>query len=122
MKTFSEKEVILKLKYLQSKSDASKGHFIGGLEEPKYLDELCIDIYDDMDFDMEHEEFHKNGKLVLDLSGSDRSLYELGKYLINLALYETDDPDFHEHFDGLQDAEQKQRINVIVRKQSTKQS
>ncbi len=114
---FLEKQVTLILKYMQSKSDFQKNHFVGGVEAPQYLDELAIDIYDDMEFDMNTETFINNGKLVLELSGSNNSLYEFGKYLINVALYETDDPDFHEHFDGLLDSERNARINLIVRKQ-----
>ena len=114
---FLEKEISLKLKYLQSSCDSEKKYFVGGVEEPKYLNELSIDIYDDMDFDMSKEEFKKNGKVVLELSGSNKSLYEFGKYLINVALYDTIDPDFHEHFDGLLDSQRRDRISLIVRKQ-----
>ena len=115
---FMEKDVVLKLKYLQSKCDFERNHFIGGVEEPSYLDELNIDIYDDMEFDMDEEKFKKNGKIVLELSGSDRSLFELGKYLINVALYDTEDPDFHEHFDGLLDSEHNEKVNLLVRKKN----
>ena len=116
-KAYLEKEVLLKLKYFQSKCDFENNYFVGGVEEPKYLNELSIDIYDDMDFDLDKEEFKKNGKFVLDLSGSNRSLYEFGKYLINIALYDTEDPDFHEHFDGLFDSQKSEKVNMIVRKQ-----
>lgn len=116
-KQFLEKEVVLHLKYLQSKCNLEKNYFIGGLQEPKYLEELNLDIYEDMTFDLERETFQNNGKFVLEISGTDRSLYELGKYLINISLYETCDPDFHEHFDGLFDSQKNQKVNLIVRKQ-----
>lgn len=102
---------------IKSKCDFEKNYFVGGVQEPKYLEELTLDIYEDMTFDMEKETFRNNRKFVLEISGSNRSLYELGKYLINISLYETMDPDFHEHFDGLFDSQKNEKVNLIVRKQ-----
>ena len=113
---FIDKKIVLNLRYIKSKSDFNKNYFIGGLEEPKYLNELLLDIYDDIEYNLDNDTFEKSGKMVLEISGSDRSLFELGKYLINISTYETSDPDFHEHFDNLKNSTGKNKVNLIVRK------
>lgn len=114
---FAEREVTLKLKYRESKCVVENKHYIGGVEEPGFLDELILDIYEDTQYDVDNDLFIKNGKKVLEISGSNRSLFELGKYLINISMYETADQDFHEHFEGIHNSQNELDVNLIVRKQ-----
>ncbi len=110
------KEITLKLNYIKSEVDKENGIFIGGVEEPKYLEELFVDIADDYDFDIETEEFNKNGMYAIDITGSKRALKELGKFLINMAMYKTEDEDYHEHIDDIHNSEGDSIANITIRK------
>lgn len=112
------KEITLKLNYFRSKADKEKGVFYGGVTEPKYTDELTIDINDDYDFDIDTEEFNKNGMFSLEISGTKRALKEMGRFLINIALYETDDEDYHEHIDQLRDSEGNPKVNMVIKRRN----
>ena len=50
------------------------------------------------------------------ISGTSRALKELGKFLINMAMLETEDDDYHEHIDKIKDNTGKEMVNLTVRK------
>lgn len=110
------KEITLKLKYVKSVVDKENGVYYGGVEEPKYLDELVVDVDDDYDFDVETEEFIKNGMFKIEISGTKRALKEMGKFLINMSMFQTEDEDYHEHIDQLQNNEGKPIANMTIKK------
>ena len=87
--------------------------FYGGVKEPKYQKELIFDIEDDEDFDFQLDKWVKNGKRNLYITGSNRALKQLGVYLINLSMYKTTDPDYHDHIDDILDSQGKEKTNVI---------
>lgn len=110
-------EVIeLNLNYYIGKQDELKGIYNGKIEEPNYLDELAVDVFEDEIFDEESDDFVKTGKLQVSLSGSNRALEELGKFLIALSRYKTKDPSYHQHFDNINNSEGEEIINLIFRK------
>lgn len=109
------KEVKLNLEYIPSKIINEKKMYIGGVEEPKYLNELNLYIGNDYTFDMENEEFIENGKFAVELSGSKRALIEFGKYLINIGMFETEDEGYHEHLDDLLNENGEPIANLTVR-------
>lgn len=111
-----KKEITLKLRYTPSKIDKEKRLYIGGVEAPRYQKELSLSINDDYDFDMDAEEFVKNGKYAIELTGSGRALKELGKFLINISMLKTEDENYHEHIDDLKDEDGTPIANLIVRK------
>lgn len=110
------KEITLKLGYYPSKSDKENGIYSGGVCEPKYVDELKMNISEDYEFDMDNEEFKKNGMYALEISGSERALEEFGKFLINVAMFQTDDEDYHEHIDNLLNNNGDAAVNLTIRK------
>lgn len=109
------KEITLKLKYIKSKTDKEKGIYQGGVELPAYLDEISFDITDDYDFNTETEEFIKNGMFAVEIQGTKRALKEMGKFLINMAMYKTEDVNYHEHIDSVKNSEGNPAVNIIVR-------
>lgn len=111
------KEITVKLYYHKSKQDKEAGIYYGGVKEPLYLNELQIDIWNDESYDFEKDKFVPNGKIAMQLSGSNRALKQFGIYLINVAMYQTHDPDYHDHFDNLHTSDGKETVNLIVRKQ-----
>lgn len=111
------KEIKIKLNYYKSKSDKENGVYFGGVVEPKYTDELKISIADDYEFDMDSEDFKKNGMYALEISGSNRALKELGKFLINISMFKTEDDDYHEHIDMIKDSTGNPMVNVTIRKE-----
>ncbi len=110
------REVTLKLNYYKSKADKEAGVYYGGVVEPKYINELAFDIGDDYEFDMESEEFKKNGKYALEISGSNRALKEFGKFLINIAMFKTEDEEYHEHLETIKNGDGQPSVNITVRK------
>jgi|CZCB01.1.fsa_nt_gi hypothetical protein len=111
-----QEKIEIELNYFVGKQDTKNGIFVGGVKNPKYLDELEINIFEDEIFNEELDSFVKNGKIQVSLSGSSRSLEELGKYLIALSRYNTEDPDYHDHFDNIKNSEGSEMVNLIVKK------
>ena len=111
------KEITMKLQYYPSKVDKKNGIYMGGVVFPKFINELAIDVYDDYDFDIENEEFIKNGLLAIEISGTNRALKEFGKFLVNIAVFNTQDEDYHEHIDNIYDSDGKPFVNLTVKKQ-----
>jgi len=110
------KEVTLKLNYYKSEVDKKNGIYYGGVAEPRYINELSINIEDDYEFDIETEQFNKNGMFSVEISGTKRALKEMGKFLLNMALYKTEDEDYHEHIDQLKDSMGNPIANITIRK------
>ena len=111
-----KEKVEITLEYYPSDFDEKAGIYYGGVEEPRYIDELLFDICEDEEFDEEKDDFVKSGKFQLVISGRDKALEELGKYLIAFSRYKTKDPDFHDHFDDIKNSNNEDAVNLIVRK------
>lgn len=114
------KEVTLKLNYYKSQIDKEAGIYLGGVAEPEYIDELEVNVCDDYEFDAESEEFKKNGLYAVEISGSNRALKELGKLLINIAMFKTQDEDYHEHLETVKNNKGQPAVNITIRKKTTK--
>lgn len=110
------KEIKLTLNYFKSNIDKENGIYYGGVVEPKYMNELTIDINDDYDFDIDKEEFCKNGLYSIEISGTKRALKELGKFLVNMAMFKTKDEDYHEHIDQLYNSIGEPIANITIKK------
>lgn len=115
------KNIELALNY-RPEDEESEGYkqnkvFRGGVKKPEYMQELSIDVYEDEIFDQKLDDFIETGKMHITLSGSDRALEELGKYLIALSRYITKDPSYHDHFDNVRNSNQEEAVNMIIRKQ-----
>ncbi len=118
MNKYIKKDVTVKLLYTKAWNE--KNTYYGYVKEPKYTKELAIDVYNDGIFDPETETWEDNGKITVELSGTNRALKQLGIYLINLSMYKTPDPDYHEHFDNLLTTEGESIINLIIHKGKSK--
>jgi hypothetical protein len=105
----------LELRYRTGTSHPDEGHFAGGVEEPQHLDELAIGVSDREMFDFEKDIFVPTGDLQVQISGSRRAFYELGRYFVALSKLETEDPDYHDHFDGLRLSDDTRGCELIVR-------
>lgn len=110
------KEVSMKLQYYPSKVDKEKGIYFGGVAAPRFISELTIDVNDDYDFDIDNEKFVKNGLFAIEISGTNRALKEFGKFLVNMAIFNTQDEDYHEHIDNIYDSDGKPLVNLTVKK------
>lgn len=112
------KKIFLNLHYYKSKTDIENGIYIGGVVDPKYLNELTIDVNDDYDFDMNSDQFIKNGLYSIEIIGSNRALKEFGKFLINMAMFKTQDNDYHEHIDLIRNNIGVPSVNLTIRKKT----
>ena len=111
----NKQKIELELRYRTGSSDPDKGHFAGGVDEPKHLEELAIEVSDRELFDFEKDVFVPTGGLQVQISGSRRALYEFGRYLVALSKLDTEDPDYHDHFDGLRMSDDTRGCELIVR-------
>jgi hypothetical protein len=98
----------------KSKSKGDSNKFSHSLDRLKFINEIRIDVYDDEIFDDSVMDFVSSGKLQIHLNGSRRSYQELGKLLIQLSEYETDDPDLHLHYDDINNSENEDYVNLII--------
>ena len=100
MKKVSKKQTIT-LKYFKGKNAASEGSFAGGVVDPKYLNEIQMWVERAESFDFNEDNFIPTGGMQVNLAGSRRALFELGKYLIAISRYQTADAGYHDHFEGI---------------------
>ena len=86
------------------------------LVDPKYVNELKLAVYQDDDSRGTTQTLSKRRRLQVQLGGTPRSLEALGRYLIAMARLNTDDPDFHDHFEQVQ-CENGGTVHLIVRRE-----
>ena len=114
----NSKEVKIKLWYKKSCIDKQNGLYLGGVQLPKYMKELKINIDNDEIFDFDKDQFVQTGKKLIEITGTNRALKELGKFFINISLFKTKDDDFHEHLDDLTNENGEASCNITIRKQN----
>lgn len=102
------------LTYVIGKIKSEKGIYEGGVEEPKYIDEIVVWAENREEFDDQKSEFREIQGHQVNLSGSKRALYELGRYLIALSKFKTSIPDYHDHFDEIGKLEDKPQCELII--------
>ena len=65
-------------------------------------------------FDFEEDNFKKTGRLQVFFAGSERSFFELGKYFIAVSKFPAENPNYHDHLDGLMPVVNKKPVEIIV--------
>ncbi len=110
------KKVTLELNYTKEVVNAKKNVYKGGVEHPQNINELCIDVFENYRFNHSTDEFEADNQYNIEIQGSNKALYELGKFLVNIALFETADSDFHVHIDGIANSEGEEKFNLKIRK------
>lgn len=108
-----KKEIKLILEYVTGMQDKENGIYEGGVCEPKFLNELRIDVKNEEVFDQDEDSFIETGRKDIHIVGSHRALEELGKYFIALSNYQTDDPDYHDHFESIPNSNNDSYVNII---------
>jgi len=108
-----QKEVTLTLEYFQNKADKASGIYEGGIVDPN-IEGLIIDVTNGESFDFEADEFVSNGKYEIYLRGNREAIKELGRYLIALAEYDTEDPNYHDHFDNIRNSDGKESVDLVI--------
>lgn len=81
--------------------------YVNAPVEPQHTDELTLAVRSDNEEDLEQDPRAPAilGRPQIHLAGSPRALEEFGRYLIALARLESADPDPHEHFEDVQNAD-----------------
>jgi hypothetical protein len=77
--------------------------------------ELQIDIGGDKLFDWDLDQFVDSGKYQINLKGSKKAFFELGKLLIALAKHPDEDKEYHVHIDDIKDEADTPQAHLIVR-------
>lgn len=108
------KRTEINLEYYTGEDDLSRGVFSTRPVDPAYTAELTVGVYVDDDSMGPPPEL-KGKPLQLDLAGSPRALEAFGTYLIALARLQSPDPDPHEHFEDVRNADGG-TIHLIVRR------
>lgn len=110
-----EKQVEVNLKFISATRDSGGRVISSGIESDIDMleRELVISVAEDQVFDWESDSFVNSGKLQINLSGTRRSLFELGKLFLALSIYE-DDPEYHTHIDNIRDKAGREMANLIL--------
>ncbi|MGH7426321.1 MAG: hypothetical protein ACREJP_09160 [Candidatus Methylomirabilales bacterium] len=108
-----KKTISVEIETWAGTEDPEKGIFEGGVPDPERLDELAIETSEDEVFDLQLDEFVPTGKVQLHLRGSARAYFALARYLLALCQLETQDPDYHAHFE-IPSPDGKPLIHLIV--------
>lgn len=111
-----KQEINLSLEFFEGKQDLENGVFEGGVKEPENLEELTIDILEGETFDLEIEQFSKTGKYEIQIQGSNRAYRELGKYLLAITEYQTEDPSYHDHFENILNSNNQEFVDLVIYK------
>jgi hypothetical protein len=109
-----QKKLELTLTYLNGQNKPEEGYFEGGVKDPDFLKELLLWVEDEEIFNFDKNTFVKTGNQQVNLCGTKRALFELGRYLIALSKYETKNPNYHDHFDEINYPEGKSPSALIV--------
>jgi hypothetical protein len=113
MKNKVQKKVTLTLEYFKNKVSKDRTVFSGGVVDPN-ISGLMIDVRAGMQCDLETEQFVRNSKHELHIYGGRKDMMELGKYLIALANYETEDPSYHDHFDNIKSFDGEESVDIVI--------
>ncbi len=113
MKTVS-KELTVSLEYLEGKDRPQNGYFEGGIKDPEYTEELMVWVEEEELYDDAKKCFGKSGRLQVNIGGSERSLFELGRYLIALSLYKTANMNYHDHIEEPDCLEGKKSCELVL--------
>lgn len=105
----------LELEYFSDKSDPATGYFEEGVPDPEFLDELAVWVDEEEQFDFEPDDFKKSGKLQVFFAGSRRSFFELGRYFLAMSKFQAENPNYHDHLDGLMAVDERKPVELIVR-------
>lgn len=108
------KKLILNLEYEKETINSKGNIYTGSVKKPEYIDELFIDVFENYVFDDAIDDFSPDGKYNIEIKGSERALFELGKYLINISQFVTKDQNFHEHIDDICDNNGNTAFNLTI--------
>lgn len=103
------------MKFYETYAEEEKGIYLEGIVEPE-IDNLVIDVIDGERYDLEKDEFIKNGKHEIHIPGCKKAIRELGEYLIALTEYETSDPSYHDHFDDISNSHGEKKVDLTIYK------
>lgn len=113
IKEISE-DLNIKLVYLVGKADPSKGYYPGGVKDPDHLGEMSIWVQQTKRFHEEAEGFVENDEYRINIKGTRSSLFELGRYLIALSRYQSEDRNYHDHISEFTQVENAIPCEVVI--------
>lgn len=95
-----KERIELELEYYEDRSRPSEHIFVGGIPDPRYLSELAVWVRPREVFDEDLDDLVEVPGFQVQLTGSRRALFELGRYFVALSRLKTSDPDYHDHVDA----------------------
>lgn len=105
----------LHLNYRVERTESKQGVFRGGVVDPEFLGELAVWVYEQEVYSPELDDFVRNGKKSVNVGGSARALFELGRYLIALSRFDPgEDPHYHDHFEDLRQLEGQEPVELTI--------
>jgi hypothetical protein len=100
--------------YVVGRQDPEKGVFVSGVPVPRYIREIRVGVYKDVDFAEDDSQPRHTGRYQLHVHGSRRAYRALGKYFLSLSELRTLDPDYHTHFDDVEAPRGSPTTDIIV--------
>jgi hypothetical protein len=117
-KTWNSRRLSLTLRYRVGNQQPDAISFESNVPEPRFTDELAIDVFDDECYDTERDTYMPTGKTQLHLSGSPRAYRAFARYLLTLSAFATDpsviDEEYHTHLDDIRDSRGRIAVHLII--------
>jgi len=107
-------KITLEIEYIKGNELPEEGIYMGGLKDPLYTNELVVWVEPSEEYDDEKKEFEPSQGWQINIGGSRRSLFELGKILIGLSELKTKDNHYHEHLDDISTIEGQDNCKIIL--------
>ncbi|HEU5424607.1 MAG TPA: hypothetical protein VFU72_13765, partial [Nitrolancea sp.] len=108
------KRLVLDVSYSVGRQDPANGVFEGGVPGPEHMDEFRIDAASDAVDSERTDELAERSRLELNVRGSRRAYRAFAGYLLALCELETQDSDYHDHFDEVRSTTGEPVIHMIV--------
>ena len=100
-------EKLIKLKYYPSKFDQKRNAYLGWIPTPKYLSELTV---------ISWKNIGGSKSSQVQIRWTKKAMRELWKYLIALSDFKTNDPDYHDHFDEIDNLQWDSELIIHLQK------
>lgn len=113
------KRIEVEVAYFVGRQDVSRGRYEGGVPDPEHLEEFRLDAAPDLVYSEETDNLIPSGMLQIHLHGSSAAYLDFARYLLALCQLETEDPDYHDHFE-IQDSSGRPKVHLIVHAPGTK--
>jgi hypothetical protein len=115
-KKIKHEKIVVDISYLVAEKDQQGRVKKSGVDisDNILINGLNIQITGDTELDWDSNEFIENGNYQVNLRGTKKAYYELGKLLLTLSRYSEQDPNYHIHLENIKGLNQSELTHLII--------